>query len=77
MQEVTEEAVSSLSENQNKLLSNQNSLKHKQAVMGGILNTNMKDLVKEKRLIAERHHQVEQYTKMINDQLGKSKNSLS
>ena len=70
MQKATDEALSSVSENQEKLIANQNSLKDKQSLIGGLLQSNMRDLVKEKRMIAEKHHQVEGYTKMINEQLG-------
>ena len=70
MQEVTEEAVANIAQNQNKLLANQESLNEKQSRIGGLLQNNMEDLIAEKRLIAEKHQQVEQYTKMINEQLG-------
>ena len=70
MQEVTDEAMSTISRNQDQLISNQENLQSKQAQIGSALHDNMNDILKEKRLIAQRHKQVEAYTHMINEQLG-------
>ena len=72
MKEVTEKAAEDMSKTQEKLLTNQESLAERQSVIGGLLQNNMEDILKEKKLIAAKHVQVEEYTKMINDQLGKS-----
>ena len=72
MKEVTEKAAEDMSKTQERLLTNQESLAERQSVIGGLLQNNMEDILKEKKLIAAKHVQVEEYTKMINDQLGKS-----
>ena len=71
MKEVTEKAAEDMSKTQERLLTNQESLAERQSVIGGLLQNNMEDILKEKKLIAAKHVQVEEYTKMINDQLGK------
>lgn len=76
MKEVTEKAAEDMSKTQERLLTNQESLAERQSVIGGLLQNNMEDILKEKKLIAAKHVQVEEYTKMINDQLGKSFLSL-
>lgn len=72
MKEVTEKAADDMSKTQKKLLTNQESLAERQSMIGGLLQNNMEDILKEKKLIAAKHIQVEEYTKMINDQLGES-----
>lgn len=71
MKEVTEKAADDMAKTQETLLTNQESLAERQSVIGGLLQNNMEDILKEKKLIAAKHVQVEEYTKMINDQLGK------
>ena len=64
-----------ISQNQNKLLENQDELTAKQSQIGHVIDDNMNDIIKEKRLIALRHKQVEAYTRMINKQLGENRNN--
>ena len=70
MQEIAEKAADNIAKTQEQLLTNQESLAEKQSMIGGLLQNNMEDILKEKKLIAEKHVQVEEYTKMINEQLG-------
>ena len=59
-----------ISDNQEKVIGQQDELKSQQRLMGSAINQNMHHLLQEKRLIASRHRQVEEYTHMINEQLG-------
>lgn len=59
-----------ITKNQDQLLAKQDDFKEKQNLIDGAIHDNMNTLLKEKRVIAHRHKQVEEYTHMINYQLG-------
>lgn len=69
LQNVTEESMEKITSHQETVIEQQEALKEQQKSMGTTLQDNMKHLLVEKRLIASRHKQVEEYTQMINDQL--------
>lgn len=71
MEETARKAADDISITQKELLTNQESLSQRQSKIGGMLQNNMEDILKEKKMIAEKHVQVEEYTKMINQQLGR------
>ena len=56
-------------------MSKQDEFKEKQLAIGDVMVDNMNSMLQEKHVIAERHKQVEEYTQMINYQLGMSVSS--